>query len=87
MLKKMNKSSKTINSMNKSNNIINSIPETNNINKLILNTHTDNIKQILIPQSYYQTKIWRKNRTWYINGKSNECEKYQIKLIEKIIIT
>jgi len=43
-------------------------------------------KQILIPSSYYQTKDWRKNRKWYKNGKSNECEKYQINLIEKIII-
>jgi len=42
-------------------------------------------KKILIPSSYYQTKIWRQNRKWYKNGKSNECEKYQISLIEKII--
>ena len=41
--------------------------------------------QILIPSSSYQTKNWRKNRKWYKNGKSNECEKYQINLIEKII--
>ena len=41
-------------------------------------------KYILIPLSYYQTKNWRKNRTWYKTGKSNECEKYQISLIEKI---
>ena len=43
-------------------------------------------KNILIPSSYYQTKKWRLNRKWYKNGKSNECEKYQINLIEKIII-
>ena len=42
-------------------------------------------KKILIPSSYFQTKNWRKNRKWYKNGKSNECEKYQINLIEKII--
>ena len=42
-------------------------------------------KSILIPPSFYQTKLWRKNRIWYKNGKSNECEKYQIKLIVKII--
>ena len=42
-------------------------------------------KHILIPSSFYQTKKWRKNRKWYTNGKSNECEKYQINLIEKII--
>lgn len=44
-------------------------------------------KIILIPPSCYQTKEWRKNREWYKNGKSNECEKYQINLIEKIINT
>ena len=43
-------------------------------------------KHILIVSSYYQTKEWRKNREWYKNGKSNECEKYQINLIEKIIM-
>ena len=42
-------------------------------------------KLILIPPAYYQTKNWRKNRKWYKNGKFNECEKYQINLIEKII--
>jgi non-homologous end joining protein Ku len=42
-------------------------------------------KQILIPSSYYQTKEWRKNKDWYKNGKSNECEKYQIDLIGKIM--
>jgi len=43
-------------------------------------------KYILIPSSYYQTKKWRKSMSWYINGKSNECEKYQLNLIEKIIL-
>jgi len=43
-------------------------------------------KHILIPSSFYQTKDWRKNRKWYKNGKSNECEKFQINLIEKIIV-
>lgn len=43
------------------------------------------MKKILIPSSYYQTKHWRKARNWYNNGKSNECEKYQLKNIEKII--
>ena len=40
--------------------------------------------KVLIPASYYQTKNWRKNQKWYKNGKSNECEIYQRKLIEKI---
>ena len=44
-------------------------------------------KLILIPQSCFQTKEWRKTRTWYKGGKSNECEKYQINLIEKITET
>ena len=34
--------------------------------------------------SKYQTKEWRLNQQWYINGKHNECEKYQIEYIEKI---
>jgi hypothetical protein len=74
------------------------IPESNNF----INFNHENIKQILtiqkyvkgyltrkhilIPSSYYQTKDWRRNRKWYKNGKSNECEKYQINLIEKIIM-
>jgi len=41
-------------------------------------------KYILISPSFYQTKNWRKNRKWYKNGKSNECEKYQINLINLI---
>jgi len=40
---------------------------------------------MLIPSALYQTKNWRKNRMWYKIGKSNECEKYQIRMIEKII--
>jgi hypothetical protein len=44
-------------------------------------------KKILIPLSKYQTKEWRKKRQWYTSGKSNECEKYQIKLIEQITTT
>jgi hypothetical protein len=42
-------------------------------------------KKELIANSYYQTKQWRNNRKWYKNGKSNECEKYQINILEKII--
>ena len=43
-------------------------------------------KNILLPASYYQTKNWRKNQEWYMNGKANECEKYQIYYIQKIIM-
>lgn len=32
-----------------------------------------------------QTKNWRKKQKWYHGGKSNECEKYQLELIHKII--
>jgi len=38
-----------------------------------------------ILQSKYQSKDWRKSQDWYINGKHNECEKYQINIIENII--
>ena len=42
------------------------------------------LKNLIIP-SQCQTKEWRKTRTWYKGGKSNECEKYQINLIEKML--
>lgn len=42
-------------------------------------------RYIPIAKSCNQTKEWRKKQEWYNNGKSNECEKYQIKLLEKII--
>jgi hypothetical protein len=37
-----------------------------------------------IPQSQYQTNEWRKKAIWYKNGRHNECEIYQRKLIERI---
>lgn len=43
----------------------------------------NNAKNII--NSKYQTKEWRKNQSWYLNGKSNECEKYQIELLQNII--
>jgi hypothetical protein len=42
-------------------------------------------KIIIIPSSFYQTKQWRKSRKWYRNGKHNECEIYQKKIVEKIL--
>ena len=42
---------------------------------------------IIIPNANLQTKNWRKNQKWYKNGKSNECEKYQLQQIAKIIGT
>ena len=32
--------------------------------------------------SKYQTKSWRNQQSWYINGKHNECEKYQFNCLE-----
>jgi hypothetical protein len=37
-----------------------------------------------ITSSKYQNKTWRKSQKWYKNGKFTECEKYQIKQINKI---
>jgi len=34
--------------------------------------------------SKYQSKKWRNNCEWYVNGKHNECEKYQRCWIENI---
>lgn len=39
----------------------------------------------LIISSKLQTKDWRKSRTWYKNGKSNECENYQKNLIKQLL--
>lgn len=35
--------------------------------------------------SQFQTKDWRKTQMWYRGGKSNECETFQVKNIEKIL--
>ncbi len=45
------------------------------------------ILQILqsLQSSNFQTKEWRQSQTWYINGKHNECEKYQKDLFQLII--
>jgi len=32
-----------------------------------------------------QNKDWRKIQSWYINGKKNECEKYQLQELDKIV--
>lgn len=37
-----------------------------------------------LTKSKEQTKDWRNNQQWYKNGKSNECEKYQMQLIANI---
>jgi len=36
-------------------------------------------------KSQHQTKEWRLKQPWYIDGKKNECEKYQIKQLEYIV--
>lgn len=38
-----------------------------------------------IVSSILQTKEWRKNTGWYLTGKSNECEKFQITQINRLI--
>ena len=40
-----------------------------------------------IISSKEQTKEWRKNQTWYKDGKHNECEKYQQHNIEQYLHT
>jgi hypothetical protein len=45
-----------------------------------------NISSTLI-KSQDQTKLWRTNQEWYINGKHNECEIYQRNIIEQITDT
>jgi|LakMenEpi03Aug12_release.lakeMendotaPanAssembly.Ray.scaffolds.fasta_scaffold43458_2 hypothetical protein len=42
-------------------------------------------RKLLIPSAKYQTKKWRQKRCWYSSGKSNECEKYQIEMIIRMI--
>lgn len=41
-------------------------------------------KHIYIPSSEIQTKEWRQQQPWYKGGKHNECESYQIPLVEEI---
>jgi hypothetical protein len=42
-------------------------------------------KPLEIIKSSKQTKEWRKSELWYKNGKSNECENYQKKLIKQLL--
>ena len=43
-------------------------------------------KKLCILSAVYQTKKWRQTQKWYNNGRSTECEKYQIDIVEKIIL-
>ena len=45
----------------------------------------DSANKLDITNSKEQTKNWRKACDWYKNGKSNECEIYQKKLIKQLI--
>ena len=38
----------------------------------------------IIKPSNNQTKEWRTSQPWYLNGKHNECEKFQISLVGEI---
>lgn len=49
---------------------------------LKINNLTGTIKQLQIVCSSKQNKQWRKRQEWYINGKKNECEKYQLDTIK-----
>ncbi len=46
------------------------------------------VRAIMIPtmfglvRSSNQTKQWRLNQDWYINGKKNECEQYQLQKLQ-----
>ena len=48
------------------------------------NDEKDSIKLDII-ESCNQTKEWRKQCTWYKNGKSNECENYQKKILKQLL--
>jgi len=51
--------------------------------KLILDFEKLFIQELI--SSELQTKNWRKNQSWYQNGRKNECEKYQLKKLESLI--
>jgi hypothetical protein len=38
-----------------------------------------------IVPSRLQTSQWRRAQSWYINGKHNECEKYQKRILDTIV--
>lgn len=57
-----------------------------NKDKNIINIDTlKEENKIEIIDSKYHTKKWRTNCKWYVNGKSNECEIYQKKIIKQLI--
>lgn len=42
------------------------------------------VRSLYITPSRLQTKQWRTTTEWYKTGKSNECELYQVRLLEQI---
>jgi len=56
----------------------------NHLKIKILNNEKDFIKLDII-NSCNQTKEWRRNCIWYKNGKSNECENYQKKILKQLL--
>lgn len=53
--------------------------------KLIETKQKETKEEEIIIKSQQQTKKWRLKQPWYIDGKKNECEKYQIKKLEYIV--
>ena len=62
--------------------ISNKIIKNINNRRLLLKKLDNNF--IYISSSNIQNKYWRQKQEWYINGKHNECEKYQKELFYKI---
>lgn len=53
--------------------------------KILVQLVQYNKKMYDIISSDKQSKDWRRQQEWYINGKKNECEIYQRNIVEKII--
>ena len=51
--------------------------------KEVVNEHSDQLPAQPV-KSNLQTKEWRKEQAWYMNGKKNECEKHQLRFITQI---
>ncbi len=61
----------------------NFVKDLHNTQQTFMNSSISNLQSIV--PSILQTKQWRKNETWYINGKHNECEIYQRELVAHIM--
>ena len=61
---------------------------TNQDNKIIKDIEfldINDVNHIDIISSEQQTKVWRAKCNWYKNGKSNECEIYQKKILKQLL--